>query len=346
MKKLLVTGSSGLIGSESVVYFESKGWKVYGIDNNMRKEFFGEDGDTTWNLERVKNATENFEHISIDIRDREKVLSTVEEVKPDFIIHCAAQPSHDLAASVPFKDFDVNAVGTLNFLEATRRYAPEATFCFMSTNKVYGDSPNELPLKELETRWEYANESDFNGIDETMRIDRCKHSLFGASKVAADVMVQEYGRYFDMKTACFRGGCLTGPAHSAAELHGFLAYLIKCCAEGRHYRIFGYKGKQVRDNIHSLDVCRAFEAFHNHPSSGAVYNLGGGRDNSISMLEAIRLAEDVTGRKMDYEYVEDNRIGDHICYISDLTKMKNDFPGWGITKSLQNIFEEIAGVIN
>jgi len=346
MKKLLVTGSSGLIGSESVVYFESKGWKVYGIDNNMRKEFFGEDGDTTWNLERVKNATENFEHISIDIRDREKVLSTVEEVKPDFIIHCAAQPSHDLAASVPFKDFDVNAVGTLNFLEATRRYAPEATFCFMSTNKVYGDSPNELPLKELETRWEYANESDFNGIDETMRIDRCKHSLFGASKVAADVMVQEYGRYFDMKTACFRGGCLTGPAHSAAELHGFLAYLIKCCAEGRHYRIFGYKGKQVRDNIHSLDVCRAFEAFHNHPSSGAVYNLGGGRDNSISMLEAIRLAEDVTGRKMDYEYVEDNRIGDHICYISDLAKMKNDFPGWGITKSLQNIFEEIAGVIN
>jgi CDP-paratose 2-epimerase len=345
MKKLLVTGSSGLIGSESVVYFESKGWKVYGIDNNMRKEFFGEDGDTTWNLERVKNATENFEHISIDIRDREKVLSTVEEVKPDFIIHCAAQPSHDLAASVPFKDFDVNAVGTLNFLEATRRYAPEATFCFMSTNKVYGDSPNELPLKELETRWEYANESDFNGIDETMRIDRCKHSLFGASKVAADVMVQEYGRYFDMKTACFRGGCLTGPAHSAAELHGFLAYLIKCCAEGRHYRIFGYKGKQVRDNIHSLDVCRAFEAFHNHPSSGAVYNLGGGRDNSISMLEAIRLAEDVTGRKMDYEYVEDNRIGDHICYISDLAKMKNDFPGWGITKSLQNIFEEIAGVI-
>ncbi len=342
MKKLLVTGSSGLIGSESVLYFDRKGWDVYGIDNNMRKEFFGDDGDTTWNLNRIKDAATNFKHIDLDIRDREKVLSTVEKIKPDFIIHCAAQPSHDLAASVPFKDFDVNAVGTLNFLEATRRYVPEATFCFMSTNKVYGDAPNELKLKELETRWEYADKEYLEGIDETMRIDRCKHSLFGASKVAADVMVQEYGRYFNMKTACFRGGCLTGPAHSAAELHGFLAYLIKCCSEGRHYRIFGYKGKQVRDNIHSFDVCRAFESFYKHPSVGAVYNLGGGRDNSISMLEAIALAEEVTGKKMDYEYVDDNRIGDHICYISNLAKMKIDFPDWGITKSLQNIFEEIA----
>ena len=346
MKKLIVTGSSGLIGSESVVYFDAKGWKVYGIDNNMRKEFFGEDGDTTWNLNRIKDsASDNFEHLNIDIRDREKVLSTVEDIKPDFIIHCAAQPSHDLAASVPFKDFDVNAVGTLNFLEAARRHVPEATFCFMSTNKVYGDAPNELELKELETRWEYADKKYYNGIDESMRIDRCKHSLFGASKVAADVMVQEYGKYFDIKTSCFRGGCLTGPAHSAAELHGFLAYLIKCCSEGRHYRIFGYKGKQVRDNIHSLDVCRAFEAFYENPSCGEVYNLGGGRENSISMLEAIKLAEEVTGKKMDYEYVDDNRIGDHICYISDLAKMKKDFPGWGITKSIQDIFEEIAGVI-
>ncbi len=346
MKKLLVTGSSGLIGSESVVYFDAKGWKVYGIDNNMRKEFFGEDGDTTWNLNRItESASNNFEHLNIDIRDREKVLSTVEAIKPDFIIHCAAQPSHDLAASVPFKDFDVNAVGTLNFLEATRRYAPDSTFCFMSTNKVYGDAPNELKLKELEDRWEYDDEKYFNGIDETMRIDRCKHSLFGASKVAADVMVQEYGRYFNMKTACFRGGCLTGPAHSAAELHGFLSYLIKCCSEGRHYRIFGYKGKQVRDNIHSLDVCRAFEAFYENPSCGEVYNLGGGRENSISMLEAIKLAEEVTGKKMDYKYVDKNRKGDHICYISDLSKMKKDFPGWGITKSIQDIFEEIAGVI-
>ena len=345
MKKLLVTGSSGLIGSESVVYFDAKGWDVYGIDNNMRKEFFGKDGDTSWNLERVKNATQNFHHHEIDIRDRVEVLNLIEELKPELIIHCAAQPSHDLAASVPFKDFDVNAVGTLNLLEATRRSVPEATFCFMSTNKVYGDAPNELELKELETRWEYADPKMFDGIDETMRIDQSKHSLFGASKVAADVMVQEYGRYFNMKTACFRGGCLTGPAHSAAELHGFLAYLIKCASEGRHYRIFGYKGKQVRDNIHSLDVCRAFEAFYEHPSSGAVYNLGGGRGNSISMLEAIKKAEDVTGKKMDYEYVDENRKGDHMCYISDLSKMQKDFPGWGISKSIDEIFQEIAGVI-
>jgi len=345
MKKLLVTGSSGLIGSESVLYFESKGWEVHGIDNNMRKEFFGEDGDTAWNLNRILRSTKNFHHHNIDIRVRKEVLQFTDQLKPDFIIHCAAQPSHDLAASLPFKDFDINAVGTLNLLEATRRSAPEATFCFMSTNKVYGDAPNELELKELETRWEYADPKLFNGIDESMRIDQSKHSLFGASKVAADVMVQEYGRYFDMKTACFRGGCLTGPAHSAAELHGFLAYLIKCVNEGRQYRIFGYKGKQVRDNIHSYDVCRAFEAFYDNPSPGAVYNLGGGRDNSISMLEAIKRAEDVTGKKMDYEYVEENRKGDHICYISDLSKMKKDFPTWGITKSIDDIFKEIAGVI-
>lgn len=345
MKKLLVTGSSGLIGSESVLYFESKGWEVHGIDNNMRKEFFGEDGDTAWNLNRILGSTKNFHHHNIDIRDRKEVLQFIDQLTPDFIIHCAAQPSHDLAASLPFKDFDINAVGTLNLLEATRRSAPEATFCFMSTNKVYGDAPNELKLKELKTRWEYADPKLFNGIDESMRIDQSKHSLFGASKVAADVMVQEYGRYFDMKTACFRGGCLTGPAHSAAELHGFLAYLIKCVKEGRQYRIFGYKGKQVRDNIHSYDVCRAFESFYNNPSSGAVYNLGGGRSNSVSMLEAIKKAEDITGKKMNYEYVEENRKGDHMCYISDLSKMKRDFPTWGITKSIDDIFKEIAGVI-
>lgn len=342
MKKLLVTGSSGLIGSESVIYFDAKDWQVYGIDNNMRKEFFGADGDTNWNLQRINQLTKNFKHCEIDIRDRIEILNFIEEIKPDFIIHCAAQPSHDLAASIPFKDFDVNAVGTLNLLEAARRSVPEATFCFMSTNKVYGDAPNELELKELETRWDYADLEMYNGIDETMRIDQCKHSLFGASKVAADVMVQEYGRYFNMKTACFRGGCLTGPAHSAAELHGFLAYLIKCANEGRHYRIFGYKGKQVRDNIHSYDVCRAFEAFYNNPSHGAVYNLGGGRGNSISMLEAIQKAEEITGKKMDCEYVDENRIGDHICYISDLSKMKEDFPSWGITKSIDDIFQEIA----
>ena len=342
MSKLLVTGSSGLIGSESVLHFDERGWDVLGIDNNMRREFFGDDGDTAWNLARVSQIAKRFTHMDIDIRDREKILSVVEEYKPDMIIHCAAQPSHDLAATVPFKDFEVNAVGTLNMLEAARRHAPETTFCFMSTNKVYGDAPNELNLKELDTRWEYADAEFANGIDESMRIDQSKHSLFGASKVAADVMVQEYGRYFGMKTACFRGGCLTGPAHSAAELHGFLAYLIKCAATGRHYKIFGYKGKQVRDNIHSIDVCRAFEAFHANPSSGAVYNLGGGRGNSVSMLEAISRAEDATGKRMDYEYLDENRSGDHMCYISDLSKMKTDFPNWNISKSLDDIFNEIA----
>ncbi|HMP74218.1 MAG TPA: NAD-dependent epimerase/dehydratase family protein [Kiritimatiellia bacterium] len=345
MKKLLVTGSSGLIGSESVTYFDGKGWEVHGVDNNLRREFFGPDGDTTWNLRRVEAATRNFHHHDLDIRNREAVLGLVEEVRPDFVIHCAAQPSHDLAASRPFDDFDVNAVGTMNLLEAVRRFAPEAVFGHMSTNKVYGDAPNELALNELETRWDYAEEGYANGIAEDFRIDRCKHSLFGASKVAADIMVQEYGRYFGMKTACFRGGCLTGPAHSAAELHGFLAYLVKCCHTGRPYRIFGYKGKQVRDNIHSLDVSRALEAFYENPKCGEVYNLGGGRGNSVSILEAIARAEEVTGKTMRYEYMDQARIGDHICYISDLSKLKRDFPGWGITKSLDAIFDELAAAL-
>jgi len=345
MKKvLIVTGSSGLIGSESVAYFDQKGWTVHGVDNNMRRDFFGPDGDTTWNLRRLEKSTRNFTHHPLDIRDRQAMLKLIEELRPSFIIHSAAQPSHDLAASRPFDDFDVNAVGTVNLLEATRRHSPEAVFCFLSTNKVYGDAPNELPLKELETRWEYADPADFGGIKESMRIDRCKHSLFGASKVAADVMVQEYGRYFNLKTVCFRGGCLTGPNHSGAELHGFLAYLVKCAQSGRRYRIFGYKGKQVRDNIHSYDVCRAIEEFSLNPRPGAVYNLGGGRSNSVSMLEAISRAEAVTGRKMDYEYVDQNRIGDHICYISDLSKLKGDYPSWDITRTLDDIFEEIAAV--
>ncbi|HPN84724.1 MAG TPA: NAD-dependent epimerase/dehydratase family protein [Victivallales bacterium] len=344
MKKLLVTGSSGLIGSECVTYFEKRGWKVYGIDNNMRKDFFGPDGDTEWNLKRIRRTAKNFIHSSIDLRNRPELLKSVEDIKPEFIIHCAAQPSHDLAASRPFDDFDVNAVGTLNMLEATRRFCPEAVFCHMSTNKVYGDAPNRMPLKELESRWEYADPVDYNGVKESMSIDNSMHSIFGASKVAADVMVQEYGRYFSMKTACYRGGCLTGPAHSAAELHGFLAYLIKCVKEKRKYRIFGYKGKQVRDNIHSLDVCRAFEAFYENPRCGEVYNLGGGRGNSVSMLEAIKMAEEVTGRKLESEYLEQNREGDHICYISDLSKLKAHFPGWGISKSLKDIFSEIAAV--
>ena len=344
MKKLIVTGSSGLIGSECACYFESKGWQVLGIDNNMRKDFFGADGDTSWNLARIKAATKNFTHYAIDIRYRQAVLDFFSQNKADFVIHCAAQPSHDLAASRPFDDFDVNAMGTMHVLESVRRYSPDAPICFMSTNKVYGDAPNEMPLKELENRYDYADENDFNGVNENMRIDQSTHSIFGADKVAADVMVQEYGRYFGMKTACFRGGCLTGPAHSAAELHGFLAYLIKCAKEGRHYRVYGYKGKQVRDNIHSRDVCRLFEAFYNSPRCGEVYNLGGGRANSISMLEAIELAGDVTGKKLDYEYLEENRKGDHICYISDLRKIKNHFPSWDITVSLEDIFKQIASV--
>ena len=345
MKKLVVTGSSGLIGSESVTYFDARGWEVHGVDNNMRRDFFGPDGDTSWNLKRVQAATKHFHHHVIDIRNRDALLEFLGGIKPDFIIHCAAQPSHDLAASRPFDDFDVNAVGTMNMLEGARRHAPDAVFCHLSTNKVYGDAPNEIRLKELPKRWDYDDPAYADGIDELFRIDRCKHSIFGASKVAADIMVQEYGRYFGMKTACFRGGCLTGPAHSAAELHGFLAYLIKCCKTGRPYRVFGYKGKQVRDNIHSFDVCRVLEAFQQNPRPGEIYNLGGGRGNSVSILEAIDRAEAVTGKKMVWEYVDQNRSGDHICYISNLTKMRQHFKGWDISKSLDDIFEEIAAIL-
>lgn len=342
MSVLLATGSSGLVGSECVTHFDAEGWRVHGVDNNMRRDFFGPDGDTSWNLERIKNSTSRFQHHDVDIRDRVTVCQLVDTIRPDFVIHCAAQPSHDLAATRPFDDFDVNAVGTMNLLEATRLFVPEAVFCFASTNKVYGDAPNELPLKEFETRWDYANVEHVNGIDETMRIDRSKHSLFGAGKVAADVMVQEYGRYFGMNTACFRGGCFTGSAHSAAELHGFLAYLVKCAREERVYRIFGYKGKQVRDNLHAFDVCRAFEEFYRSPRCGEVYNLGGGRENSISVLEAIEAAGDAVGKSLEYEYVDENRVGDHICYISNLGKIRSHFPGWDVTKSLDDIFRNIA----
>jgi len=339
---LLVTGSSGLIGSEAVEYFDRLGWVVHGMDNNMRRDFFGADGDTTWNRRRLEATCPRFTHHTLDIRDREAVLRFFREVRVDFVIHAAAQPSHDLAARRPFDDFDVNAAGTLNLLEGVRRNAPETVFCFLSTNKVYGDAPNELPLKELETRYDYARPEDYNGITETCRIDRCKHSLFGASKVAADIMVQEYGRYFGMKTACFRGGCLTGSHHSAAELHGFLAYLMRAIAEGRQYRVFGYKGKQVRDNIHAYDVCRALHEFYIEPRCGEVYNIGGGRPNSISVLEAIARGEEALGRRLDWSYVPENRIGDHICYITDLTKFRTHYPGWSVTRSLDDIFEEIA----
>lgn len=341
MKTILVTGSSGLIGSEVCQYFAGEGWKVHGVDNNARAFFFGPQGDTRWNQQRLQSELRNFYHHELDIRDRGGVLGLLDSLRPDAIVHAAAQPSHDLAARMPFDDFDTNAVGTLNLLEATRRYAPDSVFVYMSTNKVYGDAPNELPLIETETRWEYGRPEDHNGITEQMRIDQSKHSLFGASKVAADVMVQEYGRYFDIKTCCLRGGCLTGPNHSGVELHGFLSYLVKCNLEGRKYTVYGYKGKQVRDNIHSLDVARFIHSFISNPRCGEVYNLGGGRANSCSILEAFDLAERVSGKSMLYDYVDQNREGDHICYISDLSKMTTHYPEWSITKSLNDIFEEI-----
>ena len=298
MRTALVTGSSGLIGSELVRTLDGLGWAVHGVDNNMRQSFFGPDGDTTPNLRRLQAETKSFRHHELDVRERQAVHALVEELRPDLCVHCAAQPSHDLAARRPFDDFDVNAVGTLNLLEAFRSSCAESPFVFLSTNKVYGDVPNELELVELETRYDYADPSLRDGIDETCRIDATMHSLFGASKAAADLLVQEYGRYFGMPTVCFRGGCLTGSRHASAELHGFLAYLARCVSERRPYRIFGYKGKQVRDNIHAHDVCAAVLAFADEPRSAAVYNIGGGRDNSVSILEAIARFEELFGRTL------------------------------------------------
>jgi CDP-paratose 2-epimerase len=341
--RVLITGSNGLIGSEAVTYFDGLGAEVIGVDNNMRAVFFGQDGDTRWNQERLEHQMRRFRHVEQDIRDREGVLRLLAGVDSlALIVHCAAQPSHDLAARMPFEDFDTNAVGTLNLLEGLRRHQPEAVFVLMSTNKVYGDAPNELPLVERETRWEYARPEDFEGIAEDCRIDRCLHSLFGASKVAADVMAQEYGRYFGLKVGIFRGGCLTGPQHSGVELHGFLSYLVKAALTGKTYRIFGYKGKQVRDNIHSRDVLRAIHRFAEAPRPGEVYNLGGGRSNSCSILEAAALVEELGGPRLQTEYVDEARRGDHICYISDLRKFKAHYPGWDITFSLRDILSEIV----
>ncbi len=341
MSLLLVTGSSGLIGSEVVSHFCQRGWDVHGIDNNQRADFFGPQGDTRWNQQRLVSAFKNFQHHELDIRDRAKVLTCVEQLKPALLVHAAAQPSHDLAASRPFDDFDVNANGTLNLLEAVRRHAPEAVFCHMSTNKVYGDKPNTIRLKELPTRWEYDDPRYAGGIAEDFSIDQSKHSLFGASKVAGDIMVQEYGRYFGIRCCCLRGGCLTGPNHSGVELHGFLSYLIKCNLEGRTYKVFGYKGKQVRDNIHSFDVANFMAAFYENPRVAEVYNIGGGRNNSCSILEAFERISQLSGKKMNYEYLDKNREGDHICYISDLSKMRSHYPQWNITKSLDDIFSEV-----
>jgi CDP-paratose 2-epimerase len=340
-KIILVTGSSGLIGSEAVEHFDRQGHQVHGIDNNMRRLFFGEPGDTTWNLDRLRRISKDFTHHNVDIRNRIALESLFRSQRFDLIIHCAAQPSHDKARDIPILDFEVNALGTVNLLEATRLHCPEAVFILMSTNKVYGDAPNEVPLKELETRWEYARPEDFNGITENCRIDRTLHSLFGASKASADLMAQEYGRYFGMKICIFRGGCLTGPSHSGVELHGFLSYLVKVAIAGGTYSVFGYKGKQVRDNIHSHDVVRAIEEFAVNPRPGEVYNMGGGRENSISMLEAIAKIEKMSGKKLDWKYVDENRKGDHICYISDLAKFKAHYPNWKITIGLDEIFRQI-----
>jgi CDP-paratose 2-epimerase len=341
-KKALVTGSCGLIGSEVCLHLANKGYTIFGIDNNERAVFFGPEGDTSWSLQKLKRDIPGYVHSNLDIRNREGIRQLLAEIRPSAIVHTAAQPSHDRAAAIPFDDFDTNAVGTLNLLEASRRVCPESPFVHMSTNKVYGDLPNTIAVKELATRWEYDDPRFENGIPESFSIDQSKHSLFGASKVAADVMVQEYGRYFGVPTCCLRGGCLTGPNHSGVELHGFLSYLVRCNVEGREYKVFGYQGKQVRDNIHSEDVANFIVEFCNAPRAGEVYNIGGGRENSCSILEAFQAVEKLTGKPQRSAYLEQNRMGDHICYYSDLRKMKAHYPNWTITRALQNVFEEIV----
>ena len=339
---LLVSGSCGLIGSEVSLLFAQQGFRITGIDSNHRAIFFGPEGDTSAMRDHLLREIPGYRHEALDIRDREGVFALVKQLKPDLIVHAAAQPSHDRAASIAVLDFEVNALGTLHMLEAARNYCPESPFIHMSTNKVYGERPNSVPLKELETRWDYDDPSYVNGIAEDLSIDQTRHSIFGASKVAADVMVQEYGRYFNMPTCCLRGGCLTGPNHRGVELHGFLSYLIKCNIEGREYKVLGYKGKQVRDNIHSEDVARFMLEFYKSPRVAEVYNLGGGKGNSCSIIEAFSTVEQITERPMNWKYVDENRIGDHICYYSDLRKMESHYPGWRVTKSLPVIFEEIV----
>ena len=342
MKKLLVTGSNGLIGSAMVGHFHKLGWEVYGVDNNMRADFFGPGGDTRWNQERLLLQFPRFTHHELDMRNRSDVIALVEKLTPDAVIHTAAQPSHDLAAMRPFDDFDVNTVGTFNLLEAMHRFCPESPLVHLSTNKVYGDAPNTIKLRELPSRWEYDDPIYADGIPEQFPIDQSKHSLFGASKLAADILVQEYGRYFGMPTCCLRGGCLTGPAHSAVELHGFLSYLVKTNVTGGIYYVYGYKGKQVRDNIHSYDVARFAEEFIKSPRCGEVYNCGGGRENACSILEAFKRVEALTGKVMNWQYVEKARDGDHICYISNLGKMTRHYPNWSITRNLNDILCDLV----
>jgi CDP-paratose 2-epimerase len=344
MSVAIITGSAGLIGSQSVRVFAEKGMDVVGVDNDLRAYFFGPDGSTNWNRRRLEKEVPRYTHRSIDIRDEAEIFRLFERYGSSIslVIHAAAQPSHDWAAREPLVDFGVNAQGTLCLLEATRKYCPDAVFIFTSTNKVYGDTPNRLPLTEQETRWEIdASHAFASGITEEMSIDQSMHSIFGVSKVAADVMVQEYGRYFGMRTACFRGGCLTGPDHSGAQLHGFLAYLMKCCVQGSPYTVFGYKGKQVRDNIHSLDLVRAFEFFYEKPRSGEVYNIGGGRFSNCSVLEAIAHCERITGLKMRSNYVDGNRQGDHVWWISGLHRFQSHYPAWKLTYDVPAILTEI-----
>jgi CDP-paratose 2-epimerase len=338
---VLVTGSSGLIGSAAVEHYDALGCQVHGIDNNMRRRFFGAKGDTSANLARLQQNTRYFRHHAIDIRDRPALESLFATQRFERVIHCAAQPSHDKAREIPITDFEVNALGTLNLLEATRQHCPEAVFLFMSTNKVYGDAPNELPLVELPTRFDYARPEDKSGVREDMRIDRTLHSIFGASKVAADIMAQEYGRYFGLKVGIFRGGCLTGPHHAGVELHGFLNYLVKVAVRGDEYTVYGHQGKQVRDQLHSADVIAAFEAFAAAPRPGEVYNLGGGRENSASILECFALLEERLGRPLRWRYCATVRTGDHICYISDLSKFRRDYPSWRINHTLAQMLDEI-----
>lgn len=342
-KKVLVTGSGGLIGSESVRFFSRKGFDIIGVDNNMREYFFGRESSTKWSVAELKKSIPKYQHQNIDIRDNKKIENLFKTHKFNLIIHTAAQPSHDWAAREPFTDFSVNATGTLVLLENFRKYCPKAVFIYTSTNKVYGNTPNFLPLIEKKTRYEIDKKHPFrNGINESMSIDQTKHSIFGASKAAADLMVQEYGRYFNLKTAIFRGGCLTGPNHSGAELHGFLAYLGKCIATGKEYKIFGYKGKQVRDNIHSFDLVNAFWHVYQKPRVAEVYNMGGARHSNISMMEAIAKFEKITGKKAKIKYLKENRIGDHIWYISDVSKFKKHYPKWDFKYGIDDIMKEIC----
>jgi CDP-paratose 2-epimerase len=344
--KILITGAGGLIGSEAVEYYCSQGHQIYGIENNQRQVFFGEKGSTSFRLNQLQIQNPIFKNFNVDIRNKNSILDLFKQIKFDVVIHTAAQPSHDRAADIPFDDFETNANGTLHLLEAVRQTNKDCVFIHMSTNKVYGDKPNTLDLTELETRFDYSDLKYKSGINENFSIDQSKHSIFGASKVAADIMVQEYGRYFNIPTMCLRGGCLTGENHSGVELHGFLNYLVKCNVQGIKYNIFGYKGKQVRDNIHSSDVIQFMDLFIANPRIAEVYNIGGGYENSCSILEAFDLTEQITGKKMIYEYVDENRIGDHICYYSDLSKMKEHYPKFGITKNLSYIIENINKKLN